>query len=101
MAVLKHIASKNADYTAAEQYLIFQHDESSGKLLLDESGYPMLRGKYILQGIKLFFVLSVILTILVGLYFYLFGFSPDKFVRIGQYGGLAMCVIVVISNYFG
>ena len=52
MAVLKHIASKNADYTAAEQYLIFQHDESSGKLLLDESGYPMLREKYILQGIN-------------------------------------------------
>ena len=50
---------------------------------------------------KPFFVLSIILTILVGLYFYLFGFSPDKFVRIGQYGGLAMCVIVVISNYFG
>lgn len=52
MAVLKHIASKNADYTAAEQYLIFQHDESSGKLLLDESGYAMLREKYILQGIN-------------------------------------------------
>ena len=52
MAILKHIASKNADYTAAEQYLIFQHDESSGKLLLDESGYPMLREKYILQGIN-------------------------------------------------
>lgn len=52
MAVLKHIASKNADYTAAEQYLVFQHDESSGKLLLDESGYPMLREKYILQGIN-------------------------------------------------
>lgn len=52
MAVLKHVASKNADYTAAEQYLIFQHDESSGKLLLDESGYPMLREKYILQGIN-------------------------------------------------
>ena len=52
MAVLKHIASKNADYTAAEQYLIFQHDESNGKLLLDESGYAMLREKYILQGIN-------------------------------------------------
>ena len=52
MAVLKHIASKNADYTAAEQYLIFQHDESNGKLLMDESGYAMLREKYILQGIN-------------------------------------------------
>ena len=50
---------------------------------------------------KPFFILSVILTILICLYFYLFGFSPDKFIRIGQYGGLAMCAIVVISNYFG
>lgn len=27
MAILKHIASKNADYGEAERYLIFQHDE--------------------------------------------------------------------------
>lgn len=27
MAILKHIASKNADYGETERYLIFQHDE--------------------------------------------------------------------------
>ena len=31
MAILKHIASKNADYGEAERYLIFQHDEYTTK----------------------------------------------------------------------
>lgn len=26
MAIIKHIASKNADYGAAEKYLMYQHD---------------------------------------------------------------------------
>ena len=38
MATLKHIASKNSDYTAIEAYLIYQHDEFTGKQLLDEHG---------------------------------------------------------------
>ena len=38
MATLKHLSSKNADYGAAEQYLLFQHDEFSGKPILDKSG---------------------------------------------------------------
>ena len=40
MATLKHIASKNSDYSAAETYLIYQHDEFSGKKILDEQGRP-------------------------------------------------------------
>ena len=36
MATLKHIASKNSDYTAIEAYLVYQHDEFSGKVILDE-----------------------------------------------------------------
>ena len=36
MATLKHIASKNSDYSAAETYLVYQHDEFSGKKILDE-----------------------------------------------------------------
>ena len=32
MATLKHIASKNSDYTAIEAYLIYQHD--AGALLM-------------------------------------------------------------------
>ena len=38
MATLKHINSKNADYGAAEQYLLFEHDEFTMKPVLDESG---------------------------------------------------------------
>lgn len=51
MAILKHIASKNADYTEAERYLTFQHDENTGKMILDEDGYPMLREKFLMEGI--------------------------------------------------
>ena len=36
MATLKHIASKNSDYTAIEAYLVYQHDEFSGKVIRDK-----------------------------------------------------------------
>ena len=49
MATLKHIASKNSDYTAIEAYLIYQHDEFTGKQLLDEQGKPKLRESYLLD----------------------------------------------------
>ena len=52
MATLKHIASKNSDYTAIEAYLIYQHDEFSGKVILDEQGRPMLRDSYILDTLE-------------------------------------------------
>ena len=41
MATLKHIASKNSDYTAIEAYLVYQHDAFTGKQLLDEQGKPL------------------------------------------------------------
>jgi len=50
MATLKHIASKNSDYTAIEAYLVYQHDEFSGKVILDEQGKPKLRDSYLLDG---------------------------------------------------
>ena len=31
MAVLKHIKSRNANYSDAIDYLLFQHDENTGK----------------------------------------------------------------------
>ena len=52
MAIIKHIASKNADYTEAERYLTFQHDESTGKSILDEDGYMIPREKFLIEGIK-------------------------------------------------
>ena len=51
MAVLKHIASKNADYRAAFQYLVYQHNEFTQKPILDESNRPMLREEYYIDGI--------------------------------------------------
>ena len=52
MATLKHIASKNSDYTAIEAYLVYQHDEFSGKVILDEQGRPMLRESYVLDTLE-------------------------------------------------
>ena len=52
MATLKHIASKNSDYTAIEAYLIYQHDAFNGKQLLDEQGRPMLRESYLLDTLE-------------------------------------------------
>ena len=52
MATLKHIASKNSDYTAIEAYLIYQHDEFTGKQLLDEQGRPKLRDSYLLDTLE-------------------------------------------------
>ena len=49
MATLKHIASKNSDYTAIEAYLVYQHDAFTGKQLLDEHGKPKLRDSYLLD----------------------------------------------------
>ena len=52
MAILKHIASKNADYGEAERYLIFQHDEYTQKPILDDNGNMFLREEYYLDGIN-------------------------------------------------
>ena len=52
MATLKHIASKNSDYSAIEAYLVYQHDEFSGKVILDEQGRPMLRDSYLLDTLE-------------------------------------------------
>ena len=52
MAILKHIANKNADYGEAQRYLIFQHDEYTGKPILDENGKMQLREEYYLDGVE-------------------------------------------------
>ena len=38
MAIVKHIKSRNANYSAAINYLLFEHDEKTGKKIVDESG---------------------------------------------------------------
>ncbi|MDD2839689.1 MAG: hypothetical protein PHY80_00985 [Rickettsiales bacterium] len=45
-------------------------------------------------------ILTIILTILICLYFWAFGFSGDRWVRYGQYGGLAVCALFIIDNMF-
>ena len=52
MAILKHIASKNADYGESERYLIFQHDEYTQKPVLDENGHMIIREEYYLDGVN-------------------------------------------------
>ena len=52
VAVIKHIASKNADYGESERYLIFQHNEYTQKPVLDENGHMILRDEYYLDGLN-------------------------------------------------
>ena len=52
MAVIKHIASKNADYGESERYLIFQHNEYTQKPILDDEGHMILRDEYYLNGLN-------------------------------------------------
>ena len=52
MAILKHIASKNADYGEAQRYLIFQYNEDTMKPIRDENGRLIPRDEYYLDGIN-------------------------------------------------
>ena len=52
MAVLKHIKSRNADYSAAIDYLLFQHDEKTGKKILDEFDRNILREEFYMDGLN-------------------------------------------------
>ena len=49
MAILKHIASKNANYGSAIDYLKYQHDEFHLVPVLDESGNMLLREEFYLE----------------------------------------------------
>ena len=52
MAILKHIASKNSDYSKALEYLMFEHDEKTGRTLRDENGKLIMRNRFIIDGIN-------------------------------------------------
>ena len=52
MATIKHTSSKNSDLSAAERYLIFQHNEYTGLPILDEHGQPRLRENYLLDMLE-------------------------------------------------
>ena len=46
MAIIKHIKSRNANYSDALEYLLFQHNEKTGKAILDDSGRKLLREEF-------------------------------------------------------
>lgn len=50
MAIIKHIKSRNANYSDALNYLLYQHDEKSGKQILDEYGNKLLREEFYMDG---------------------------------------------------
>ena len=52
MAIVKHIKSRNANYSDAINYLLFEHDEKSGKKIVDESGRSILRKEFYMDGLK-------------------------------------------------
>ncbi len=52
MAILKHIAGKNANYAEIQCYLMFEHDEDTNKPILGENGELIPRKEYIMDGIN-------------------------------------------------
>ena len=52
MAIIKHIKSRNANYSDALNYLLYQHDEKSGKQILNEYGNKLLREEFYMDGLN-------------------------------------------------
>lgn len=52
MAILKHIAVKSADYGQMQRYLIFKHDELTGKPVRNENGKILPREECLFDGIN-------------------------------------------------
>ena len=52
MAIVKHIKSRNANYSAAINYLLFEHDEKTGKKIVDESGRSIMRKEFYMDGLN-------------------------------------------------
>lgn len=52
MAILKHKPCRNALYSDAVDYLTKEHDEETGKPILDEHGQMIEREEYLIEGIN-------------------------------------------------
>ena len=63
MAIVKHIKSRNANYSAAINYLLFEHDEKTGKKIVDESGRSILRKEFYMD-VRLLLILGFALNAL-------------------------------------
>ena len=51
MAIVKHIKSRHANYSAAINYLLFEHDEKTGKKRYSEIDFVCVARKSRLGGI--------------------------------------------------
>lgn len=52
MAIVKHIPSHNARYSDVVDYLTKEHDENTGKPVLDEHGQMIDRKEYLIAGVN-------------------------------------------------
>lgn len=52
MAVVIHLANHSDNYQSAVNYLMFKHDEVTGKALKDTSGNRILREDILMDGIN-------------------------------------------------
>ena len=52
MAILKHVKSKNANYSSVLDYLLYQHNEKNSKPIQDEYGHKLLREEFYMDGIN-------------------------------------------------
>ena len=52
MAILKHFSMKSGNYSGAINYLTYEHDEFTQKVVNDEYGHPVLRDGIIFDGIN-------------------------------------------------
>lgn len=54
MATIKHIKSRNTNYSDAIDYLLFQHNEGTMKPIIDDMGRKLLREEFFMD---IFFLL--------------------------------------------
>ena len=47
MAILKHVSVRNSDYGEIQRYLLFEHDPTTGKPILDDKGQMVMREQFI------------------------------------------------------
>ncbi|WP_172136129.1 relaxase/mobilization nuclease domain-containing protein [Adlercreutzia sp. ZJ473] len=52
MAVVKHLANHSGNYQGAIDYLVFQHDEVTGRAVRDDEGNPILREEFYMDGVN-------------------------------------------------
>lgn len=52
MAIVKHVPSHNARYSDVVDYLTKEHDEDTGKPILDEHGQMIDRKEYLIAGVN-------------------------------------------------